>query len=348
MRHKRFVFVLIMLTLFMLVLAGCDSDSDDDDSNNAENTSVETAEITLQTSWIHEYSSSVFHVAEQDGYFAAENLEVNLVEGGFDENGFIDPVAEVLGSENVFGLSESSTLIQARAAGQPVVAILSVLQRAPSALISLESNNISVPADLIGQTITISEGGAQRNFDSFLAIQGMTSENMTIVPRTDFGIDPLLNGDVDVLSGWIINEGVMVQEAGETPTYILLSDYGIDTYSFVLFTTEDTITNNPDAVQRLVNAMVASIQATIDDPDNAITQTLTYNPDLDFDAQLRRLEATIPLMNVPGLDIGTMQPEIWQADYELLVEQGIIEEFEYEIVYDMTFINTVHNNEAGD
>lgn len=85
-------------------------------------TQSERTELTVQLAWIHEYSSSPFYAAEQNGHFAAEGLQVRFAEGGFTSEGMIDPISEVLDGSAAIGLTSGAGLIAARAEGKPVVA----------------------------------------------------------------------------------------------------------------------------------------------------------------------------------------------------------------------------------
>jgi ABC-type nitrate/sulfonate/bicarbonate transport system substrate-binding protein len=101
------------------------------------------------------------------------------------------------------------------------------------------------------------------------------------------------------------------------------------------------IENNPDVVQRLMDSIVAGVEFTISNPQKAIEHTLSFNEELVEEQQLRRLEATIPLMNVPDTEIGSMSPEIWQFTYDLLAGQGIVDEtFDVTEVYTQAFENS--------
>lgn len=295
--------------------------------------------VTLQLSWVHEYSSSVFHSAEKNGHFAEQGLAVTLVEAGFTEAGFIDPIQEVLDGKADFALSDSATLIQARAAGKPVVAVASVLQRSPLAVISLAENGIARPEDLAGHTISVVDGGALAVYNTLLHTQDIDSSTVDTVPRTSFGVDPLTNGEVDGLVAWVINEGVAVQELGFEPQYILMSDYGVDMYDFVLFTTETMIEENPDVVRGVVDAVRSGAQDVVDDPVQAIKHTITYNAELVEADQLRRLEATIPFINVPGKPLAGMDAAVWQFTHDFLLQQGLMEEpIALDEVYTLQFL----------
>jgi NitT/TauT family transport system substrate-binding protein len=138
--------------------------------------------------WVHEYSSAGYYAAEHNGHFAAQNLEVRLQEGGFNEQGYINPVAKVLAGEADFGSTSASSLLLARAEGKPIEAIAAVLQRSPFALISLAENNIVHPSDLVGKRVAVSDADAAI-YQALLTSQGIDLSQVKTIPRTSFGID---------------------------------------------------------------------------------------------------------------------------------------------------------------
>lgn len=302
-------------------------------------------EVSVQMSWTYDYSETPFYAAQMNNHYSDQNLNVTLREGGFGSGGFIEPIDEVVGGKANFGLSSASTLIQARAAGKPVVALMSVLQRSPFALISLDKSHITKPKDLIGKKVSVSAGGAKDTYLSFLKSQGIDPASVNTVDRKDFGIDPLLKGDVDVLAGWIINEGVMVQEAGEKPSYILPSEYGVESYDFIIFTTNDMVKNHPDVVQRFVKATVAGIDDVVANSSQAVDYTLKFAPKLDKSQQQRRLDAMLALIHPAGTQIGMMQPEVWQNTYKVLnEEEPLPRPIDVTTVYSLDFLTQAEPN----
>ena len=323
----------IGLVLLLTLLVGCNSQPEPEPTPEPE-------AVTLQLSWIHEYSSSMFPAAEREGFFANNGIEMTVLEGGFGANGFIDSVATVVDGTAQFGVTDGLRLIEARAAGHPLVAIANVMQRSPNAIISLQEEGLVRPQDMEGHSILVADGGANLLFNTLLESQNIDGSSLTTVSRTEFGIDPLLNGEADALMGWIINESVSIEEAGHTPSNILFSDYGIENYNFVLFTTEDMIANRPETVQHVVTGLLQGVQFVISNPEKAIEDVLVFNEELDAESQLRRLQAAIPLMNVPGIPIGSMNPEIWNFMANLLLEQGTIDEsFDVSTAYTLDFLN---------
>jgi NitT/TauT family transport system substrate-binding protein len=279
---------------------------------------------SIQLAWTHEYSSASFYAAEKNGHFAAQNLDVRLDEGGFASKGYIEPISQVVNGTVDFGVTGAAAIIQARAEGKPVVAIATSLQRSPLAILSLKKSNIHRPQDLIGQRVAVADGGSAQLFHLLLNSQHIDPAALTIVPRVSYGIDPLVNGEVDAMVAWVINEGVQLNEAGINPNVMMMSDYGVDSYEMVLFTSEKMIAEHPDTVKGVVQAMVQGTRDVVDNPNQAASLVLSYNGKLDLDGQRRRIQATLPPLNPPGAQLGMMQPAIWKLTYEMMLDQKVL------------------------
>jgi NitT/TauT family transport system substrate-binding protein len=299
--------------------------------------------LTYQMGWVHEYSSAPFYMAIANGHYTKENLDVKLTVGGFNDKGAIDPIEQLTSGAADFTEASVFALLQARANGKPVVAIATLNQRSPFAIISLTDNGIVRPQDLVGKTVAVADGGATLEYQSLIRSQSIDPTKVNQVARTSFGIDPLVNGEVDAFGGWIINEGVALTESGAKPSFLLLSDYGIDTYDLLILTTEDMVAKNPDKVERFLRATLAGIQDTIAAPEKAIDTTLTYDKTLDRDAQLRRLQSFIPLIQPAGTQLGMMNSEIWQFNYQLMLDNGLLTQpQDITKAYTMEFLNKLY------
>jgi NitT/TauT family transport system substrate-binding protein len=281
-------------------------------------------QVSMQLAWVHEYSSASFYAAEKNGHFAAQGLEVSLEAGGFGANGYIEPIAQVVNGTVDFGITGAAGIIQARAEGKPVVAIATLFQRSPLAILSLAKNEIHRPQDLIGRRVAVADGGASQLYNTLLKSQHIDPATVKTVPRTSFGIDPLVNGEVDAMVAWVINEGVQLDEAGLKTNVMLMSDYGVDSYELVLFSTEKMIAEHPNTAKRLVQATVQGMQDVINSPEQAAKLVLTYDNKLNLEGQRRRIEATLPLLNPPSSQLGVMQPDIWKLTHQIMLDQKVL------------------------
>ncbi|MBI5928059.1 MAG: ABC transporter substrate-binding protein [Chloroflexi bacterium] len=329
----------LLMVVASLLMVGCKSDDKKDEQQ-----SQSTTDVRLQMNWTHEYSSVGLYAAEKKGHFKKEGLNVELIQGGFVNNQFVNPIDELLAGRADFVLSDAASILLARSQGKPVVAVMTVLQRSPAALISLKGENIARPQDLVGKTVSVSPD-AQAIYRTLLASQSIDPSQVTLVDRTTFGIDPLLNGDVDAIGAWIINEGVMVTQAGQEANVILYSDYGINNYDFVITTTEQMIADRPELVQKFVRAIQQGLDDVLADPDKAVDLVLEYNSTLDKADQLEHLRAMVPLIRPPSTQTGAMQPEVWTFTHQVLVDQGILSTpIDVSAAYNTSFIDEIYGN----
>jgi NitT/TauT family transport system substrate-binding protein len=327
---------LFIIVIAMFLFAAC---------NNAAPAPTTAApdKISIQLSWIHEYSVAPFYAAEKNGHFKAQNLDVTLIEGGFKDGKYIEPIDEVLNGTVTFGMSSAPILLLARADGKAVTGIATILQRSPLSVISLAKSNIRRPQDLVGKKVLVAEGGSTQVYNSLLASQGIDPTKVNTQPRTTFGVEPLLKGEADALVGWIINEGVQVREAGQEPSFLLMSDYGVDSYDFVVFTSEKMLKEKPDVVERLTRAVIAGIRDVIGAPDKAVDHVLAYGNKLERKAQADRLQASIPLINTSGSKPGVMSDTSWEIAYKILLDQKALKaQFDYKTAYTLAVTDKIY------
>ncbi|HLY28651.1 MAG TPA: ABC transporter substrate-binding protein [Aggregatilineales bacterium] len=337
-RTSRLPIIFIATLLGALVLSACGA------SNAAPTPAPD--KVNVQLGWTYEFSTAEFYAAEKNGRFAAQNLAVNLQQGGFVNGAYVDTIADVLSGKSDFGLTDDITLLQARADGKPMVALATMMQRSPSAVISLPKANIHHPQDLVGKKVAVADGGARALFITLLTTANVDPSQVTIVPRTTFGVDPLVKGDVDALVGWIMNEGVQVKQAGFAPDMMLLSDYGIESYTNVLIATEQTVKNKPQIVQRFVMAVTQGLQDVVSNPDQAVTYTLAYGTTLTKDNETLGLTAMLPLVAPVGSKPGMMDDATWKATYQMVTDQKLISKpFDVSTAYTFNFLNQVYSKQ---
>ena len=210
-------------------------------------------------------------------------------------------------------------------------------------MITLAKSNIRRPQDLIGKKVAVADGGAAQVYASLLTSQGIDPAKVQTVSRTSFGVDPLVKGDVDALVGWVINEGVQVREAGQTPSFMLMSDYGVDSYDFVLFTSAQKLKTQSDLCERTIRAIIAGLKDEIASPDQAVSYVLSYAKGLDLKGKGSRLQASIPLINPPGTKLGMMADSNWAISYKILLDQKVITSpIDYKSVYSLQILNKIY------
>lgn len=335
----RILVILLVIALSMMVLAACGGD-EDDDGDGGDN--VQNAAVTIALNWTDDNEWSGLYMADDQGYFADEKLDVTVQLVSDDEGNWIDPITEVAEGRAQFGVADSADLLHARANGLPLVGVTVIYQQHPLVLTSLAEKNITRPEDLVGKTVHIS-GVTDVLFRAFLGSQGIDPADVNIVERTDYTSAPLLSGEADVIDAWVTNETVHLSLEGVDYNIIIPADFGIEIYPAVIFTSEDMIANQPDVVQRFANAFLKGQNAAFEDPAKAVDLTVARDDSLSSEVQNEGMQRSLPLIKPAGKEVGMMEAEVWAFTHEMLLEQGIISEpLAIEDAYNLDFVRAYY------
>jgi NitT/TauT family transport system substrate-binding protein len=282
-------------------------------------------DVRVQFAWTHSFEYAGFYEAVERGYYTDQAINIDLMEGGFDqEERFLDPIQRVADGEADFGITSADQLLVARADGRPLIAIAAIYQRSPVVLISLTESGILRPQDLVGKRVFVMDNDIL--YAALMASQDIDRSQIEEISQFDFTGTALINGDTDVISGWITEEVVALRAQGYDLNLIFLGDYGINVYFQVIFTTEEMINNRPDLVERFLRATLPGYEAAINDPDHAVDLVLQYEPSLDMDYQRAAMQTAIPLIKSGSSPVGMMDEYTWAFTQELMLDQGILVE----------------------
>ena len=326
--------LLIALSItFILTLVGCGTTAQ---------TSTPAAKrpIHVQLAWVHTIEYSGFYTAQDQGYYDAANLDVSL-----DVLGQTSPIDQVVMGKAQFGMASADNVLLARATGKPVVAIATIYQRSPVAFVSLAKNHIIKPQDFINKTVIVDlKGTTGIIYRALLASQSINEAQVKTQPRADYTNDALLNGKADVIDAFINNQPVQLKQQGYDINVVLPSDYGIDLYANVIFTTEEMIKTQPDVVEAFVRATTRGMQRAIQDPEAATRLTLARGTDLNPTAEATSMRLALPLMNPAGSQPGMMTAANWQTAYQILHDQGLLaQQLDVQQAYTLTFLDKVYS-----
>ncbi len=299
--------------------------------------------LSAQLSWEHTIEFSGFQAAEKEGYYTEAGLAVELRPAFNAEGVIVEAIGAVVAGEADFGVASSDSLMVARAAGQPVVAIAAIYQRSPNALLSLAGTGVTRPSDLVGKTVTVS-GASNIYLRAVLKNTGVDETSVNIVDRTDFSTGELTSGAVDAIDAYITNEPSTLEREGIAYNLMVFADFGVDGYANIIFVTEDTLTNRPELVEAFLRATFKGYQIAVDDPEKAATLSVEYNPALIYDNELTNMRVSVPLLHPNGSEIGMMTPTLWELAYTILRDAEIVPaDFDVTEAYTLSFLNIIYN-----
>lgn len=299
---------------FLIVVAGAaffltntDKQSDLDD-------------VTLRLKWLHQSQFAGYYAAEQEGFYAEEGIDIELVPGGAET----PSIQIVAGGAEQFGVSGMSQLMEARAQGIPVVALATTYRKNPLVWFGIDES-IQTPQDLIGKKVGLTEGSnSDLLFRAMIQSAGLNIEDIDTVP-VKYNLPLLLEGEVDVYEGYLTDQPISVELAGYDTYVINPSDYGIHFYGDTLFTTEKVIQENPDLVERFTRASIKGWEFAYNNPEKTVDYVLMYSDQLNKEQELLGMEASLELIQPDDKAIGTIELEVVQQMQDLLVGFGILE-----------------------
>lgn len=255
-----------------------------------------TEKVTLQLKWFHQFQFAGFYAAKEQGYYAQEGLEVDILERSPDK----DIVRQVTSGEVDFAIGDAGVLSY-YARGEPIIALAVIFQHNPLVFIAKQSTGIISPYEMQGKKVMIDSVDAG---DAPLrAILAEEKINYTLIKHT-FNNDDLINGKVDVMSAYLSDEPFYFKEKGIKINIINPQSYGIDFYGDTLFTSQQQVSKYPERVEKFRRASLKGWQYALNHPEQLIQLIhKKYNSKLSlahlrFEAEITRkliLPDTIPL-----------------------------------------------------
>jgi NitT/TauT family transport system substrate-binding protein len=266
--------------------------------------------VRLQIKWVPQAQFAGYFVALDKGYYADENMDVEIIPGGPD----IVSEQQVANGQADFGVDWVASFLAFRDKGLPLIDVAQVYQSSGLMLISRKSKNIVSPTDLKGKSVGVWYGGNEFEFLALMDKLGYDPDKDLNVIKQGFTMDPFLAGQMDAASAMTYNEYEVVLESGvnaDDLNVIRYNDQGVGMLEDNLFTAEDTAANKKDLVQRFVHASMRGWQDAVANQSDAVGIVMKYvEPgSTTMDHQTRMMSEVAKLVLPPGLitdQIGVM------------------------------------------
>jgi ABC-type nitrate/sulfonate/bicarbonate transport system substrate-binding protein len=297
---------------------------------------------SLQMGWIANVENAGEFVAAENGYYAAEGIDLELTPGGPGIS--VEPL--VVSGKALVGLSQPDNVARARAQGGKLKVVATTFQRNPAAVMSLASNPIKTPQELVGKKLGIQQSGVPI-YDAFFTGIGIDPKSITYVP-VQFDPAPLVSGEVDAFVSFQTNQPIQLKTEGVDTVTFLLADYGFNLFTDSFIVTEDALADQEkrDAIVKILKATFKGWQDVIADPATAaklVVDKYGKSLNLDLEPQTLTLQAQIPLIETDETKengIGTMSEAGIAINIETLKKSGI--EASAEDLFDTSLLEEIY------
>src|SRR6266540_42179 len=198
--------------------------------------------VSMRLGWLANSQYAGDFVALDKGYYKERGIDLKIDPGGPN----IDPVSLTASGANTIGnVASIAAMFLARSNGIPVRAFATALQRHPFAFITLDPK-INSPMDFVGKKIGI-QATARPLINAVIAKYQLPRDQIQIQVIGSDTI-PLKTGQVDVITGWVIDAPQMAAVGPEAKA-LLLWDMGIRLYAFTYFASEDVFKTRSDMLR---------------------------------------------------------------------------------------------------
>lgn len=289
--------------------------------------------VSLRLDWSLSGYHLPFYWAKEKGYFAAQNLDVEIKEGA----GSGQTVNLIGGQQDDIGLADYMLMAAAEAKGMKLKGIYGLVQDGAWSVISNADKPIKEPKELIGKSIAMT-ADHKALFDLLLAVNKIPSDKVStqvVSPATRNTV--FANGNVDgfvsIMIGSPLDLVVRAKHGKGKPVYFMqFNDFGVSPLGQGLIVNDRTIAQRPELLKRFAAATTKALDDIVkkENADAAVDVAMRLSNTSEERRESVRLqwEETIPRLHTAattGRPYGWMSDADWEKAVDILVKTGKID-----------------------
>lgn len=275
--------------------------------------------MTIILDWFVNPDHGPIIVAQENGYFAEQGLEVEVVAPADPS----DPPKLAAAGKADLAISYQPQVHLMVDEGIPLVRVGTLIASPLNCLLTLADGPVKSPADLKGRKVGFSVGGFEDAIlSAMLARHGLTLKDIELV-NVNFSLSPsLISGQVAAVIGAYRNfELNQMDIVGRPGRAFYVEEEGVPAYDELVIVANRAKLDRP-ALGRFLTALEQAAQFAVNHPDRAWTEFVGYRKTLDDELNKRAFRDTLPrfALRPAALDRGR-----YERFAAFLVKQGLIE-----------------------
>jgi NitT/TauT family transport system substrate-binding protein len=292
-----------------------------------------TDAVSFRLDWTLSGYHLPFYWAKEKGYYAAENLAVDIKEGA----GSGKTVALMAGQQNDVGLADFMFMSVGAAKGMKIKGIFGEVQDGAWAIVSRAEAPVKKPEDLIGKSVATT-ADHKAMLDLLLAINKIPPDKVNIrVTSAATRNTVFVNGQVDsfisVVIGSPLDLVVRAQQGKDKPVHFMpFAEFGIAPMGQGLLAHERVIAERPEMLRRFVKASARALNEVVkpENTEEAVNIAMRLSDARDERRESVKLQwlETVPRLrtkNTEGRPYGWMSEKDWAVSVDILLKTGQLE-----------------------
>lgn len=287
---------------------------------------AETEKITFVLDWTPNTNHTGLYVAQSQGFFEEQGLEVEIVqppEDGAD--------ALVASGKAQFGVSFQDTMAPGVAGENalPTTAVAALIQHNTSGIVSRKGEGMDTPKGMEGKKYATWDSPVEKAM-----IQNVVEEDggdygkVEMIPSTVTDeVSALQSNSVDaiwIFYGWA---GVKMELEGLETDYFAFKDINpvFDYYTPVVIANNDFLANEPETAKKFLTALKDGYEYAIENPEDAAQILCEAAPELDKELAVASQKYLSEQYKAEVEQWGYMDPVRWNSFYQWLNDNGLVE-----------------------
>jgi len=282
--------------------------------------------LTLWLDWYPNADHAGIYMALAKGYYAQAGLDVRVQV----PSGAADALKLLAHGTGDMAISYEPDVLQARAAGVPVLATAAIVHAPLTCVLALKSAGITRPRQLMGRTVAVAGLPSDlRNLAVMVAHDGGDPHAVkTVVVNYDL-LQALLSHKVDAVEGayWTW-EALQAEETGHAVTVLRVDRWGVPPYDELVFATgERQLARESGVLRAFLAASLRGYAEAATHPAAATTILLRVPGVLSSSRRLieHSLHLLAPLFRDSAGRYGALSVGRWQAYADWMTQTGWID-----------------------
>ncbi|MEZ5824634.1 MAG: ABC transporter substrate-binding protein [Geminicoccaceae bacterium] len=247
--------------------------------------------LTVMLDWFVNPDHGPLVIAREKGFFAAEDLDVELIAPA-DPN---DPPKLVAAGKADIAVSYQPQLHLQVQEGLPLVRIGTVVSTPLNSLVVLADGPVQTIADLDGRKVGFSVGGFEEAIlGAMLEKHGLALDNVELV-NVNFSLSPsIISGQVDAVIGAFRNFELNQMDIVDRPGRAFYpEEEGVPAYDELIYVAHADATGKPE-LRRFLTAVEKATHWLVNHPDEAFDIFKATGEELDDELNARAWRDTLP------------------------------------------------------
>ena len=266
---------------------------------------VGAQQLTFNLGWLPQGSLSGVIIAIELGYYTELGLEVDAVRG----YGGNRTVNEIDQGRFALGYGDPISVALNRARGGEARLVSAINTRWPAGLcFVLENHEVEGLDDIAGFTMGGGSGSTVHNLiPVWLSLNNLPRNHLRMLRMDPAVVDvSLIEGSIDLAECWRGSNRAVIQkyarDAGVSVGWLEYADYGVDMYGSGIVSSDPFIQENPDIVEKFIQATYRGYAYAIANPGRATEILLNAYSTLDPVITAQQVTETVDLIIDPAAD----------------------------------------------